>query len=64
MKSLEIYKFDLELRQESLLERDYDIERNCILERKFKVPYRERFRMEKSAYIKEIGKLSGIVVCE
>ena len=46
------------------MERDYDIERNCIQERKFKVPNRERFRMEKSAYIKEIGKLSGIVVCE
>jgi len=46
------------------LERDYDIERNCILERKFRVPDKERFGMEKSAYVKEIGKLSGIVVCE
>ena len=41
MKSLEVSKFDLELRYESLLERDYAIERNCILERKFKVPDRE-----------------------
>jgi len=46
------------------LARDYDIERNCILERKFKVPDRERFRIEKSAYVKEIGKLLGIVICE
>ena len=46
------------------MERDYNIERNCILERKFKVPDRERFGMEKSEYIKEISKLSGIVVCE
>ena len=47
-----------------MLERDYDIERNCILERKFKVPDRERFGMEELAYVEEIGKLSGIVVCE
>ena len=43
--------------------RDYVIEGNCILERKFRVPDRERFGMEKSAYVEEIGKLSGIVVC-
>ena len=46
------------------MERDYDIERNYILERKFRVPNRERFRTEKSAYVIEIGKLSGIMVCE
>ena len=43
--------------------RDYDIERNCILERKFRVPDKERFGIEKSAYVKEIGKFPRIAVC-
>jgi hypothetical protein len=51
VKNLEISKFDLELRKESLSERDYDIERNCILGHKFRVPDKERFGMEKSAYV-------------
>ena len=46
------------------MERDYDIERNYILERKFSVPNTERFGTENSTYVIEIGKLSGIVVCE
>jgi len=46
------------------LERDYDIGRNCILEREVRIPNRERFGMEKSAYVEGIGKLSGIVVCD
>ena len=46
-----------------MLEWDYDIERNYILERKFRVPDRERFGMEKSALVIEIGKLSGVVAC-
>ena len=41
------------------MERDYDIERNCILERKFKVPDREKFGMEKSTYVKELNSQSG-----
>jgi hypothetical protein len=64
VKNLEISKFDLDLRKESLSERDYDIERNCILERKFRVPDKERFGMEKSSYVEEVSKLSRIVVCE
>jgi len=63
VKGLEVSKLDLELRLESLLERDYDIERNCIQERKFRVPNRESFGIEKSAYVKEIGKPSRIAVC-
>jgi len=51
VKSLEVSKLDLELRQESLLERE------------FKVPNRGRFGMEKSACVKEIGKLSRMAVC-
>ena len=49
MKILGISKFDV----------DYDIERNCILERKFKVPDREKFGMEKSTYVKELNSQSG-----
>ena len=46
------------------MDRDYNIERNYIVEHKFRVPDRERFGTEKSTYVIEIGKLSGIVVCE
>jgi len=46
-----------------LLELAEDIERNCILERKFKVPDREKFGMEKPTYVKGIGKLLRIAVC-